>query len=151
MSTENTRNTRDGIFNREVIPVIRIARAVSDLDLLAKMYVDGLNFHVIGQFENHNGFDGVILGHPDWPYHLEFTYHINNDSLEQNKSVNESANELVNEFAPHPDDALVFYSKNETIWLEQCKNMEKAGFSLVIAFNPYWNIYGQAFRDYDGH
>ena len=33
----------------------------------------GLDFTVLAQFQDHDGFDGIILGHPQQPYHLEFT------------------------------------------------------------------------------
>jgi len=37
------------------------------------MYAKGLGFAVLAEFEDHRGFDGVILGHPRQPYHIEFT------------------------------------------------------------------------------
>jgi hypothetical protein len=52
---------------------LRIARPTDHLAAIAEMYAKGLNFTVLAQFQNHGGFDGVILGHPQHPYHLEFT------------------------------------------------------------------------------
>src|SRR5215470_9918094 len=37
------------------------------------MYATKLNFTVLAQCHDHESFDGVILGHPQQPYHLEFT------------------------------------------------------------------------------
>jgi hypothetical protein len=37
------------------------------------MYCRGLGLHVIGSFENHDGFDGLMLGAPGATYHFEFT------------------------------------------------------------------------------
>jgi hypothetical protein len=37
------------------------------------MYATGLGFTVLAQFHDHEGFDGIILGHPQQPYQLEFT------------------------------------------------------------------------------
>ena len=37
------------------------------------MYVAGLGLTALASFADHNGFDGVILGHGAQPYHLEFT------------------------------------------------------------------------------
>jgi catechol 2,3-dioxygenase-like lactoylglutathione lyase family enzyme len=55
-------------------PHLRIARPVSDLERSAAMYCRGLGLAEIDRFENHEGFDGVMLGTIDLPYHLEFTY-----------------------------------------------------------------------------
>lgn len=36
------------------------------------MYCRGLGLRVMGHFENHEGFDGVMLGFADSSYHFEF-------------------------------------------------------------------------------
>lgn len=41
---------------------LRIARPTDNLNELVKMYSQGLGFSILAQFENHEGFDGVILG-----------------------------------------------------------------------------------------
>ena len=56
-------------------PHIRIARPTDNIKTLLPFYRDGLGFEMIGSFEDHQGFDGVMLGHPYSPYHLEFTHH----------------------------------------------------------------------------
>ena len=53
--------------------VLRVARPTDHLAAIAEMYATGLDFTVLAQFEDHDGFDGIILGHPQQPYHLEFT------------------------------------------------------------------------------
>src|SRR5215471_5384853 len=53
--------------------VLRVARPTDQLAAIAEMYATGLNFTVLAQCHDHEGFDGVILGHPQQPYHLEFT------------------------------------------------------------------------------
>jgi YycE-like N-terminal domain len=53
--------------------VLRVARPTDHLTTIAEMYATGLGFTVLAQFDDHDGFDGVILGHPQQPYHLEFT------------------------------------------------------------------------------
>ena len=52
--------------------VLRVARPTDHLAAIAEMYATGLGFTVLAQFHDHDGFDG-ILGHPQQPYHLEFT------------------------------------------------------------------------------
>ncbi|MFY8151109.1 MAG: VOC family protein, partial [Hyphomicrobiales bacterium] len=57
------------------LPRLRVARPSNNLERLLPFYRDGLGFEVIGGFEDHNRWDGIMLGHPGWPYHLEFTRH----------------------------------------------------------------------------
>ena len=72
---------------------MRVARPTDNLARISKMYEHGLGFAVLAQFEDHQGFDGVVLGHPQHPYHLEFTHH-------RGTKVGS---------APTPDHLLVFY------------------------------------------
>ena len=44
--------------------VLRIARPTDHLAAIAEMYATGLDFTVLAQFGDHDGFDGIILGHP---------------------------------------------------------------------------------------
>src|SRR5215475_4596238 len=55
--------------------VLRVARPTDHVAAIAEMYATGLGFTVLAQFEDHDGFDGIILGHPQQHYHLEFTTH----------------------------------------------------------------------------
>jgi hypothetical protein len=52
---------------------MRVARPTDNLAEIAEMYAKGLGFAVLAEFRDHRGFDGVILGHPRQPYHIEFT------------------------------------------------------------------------------
>ena len=56
-------------------PTLRIARATDNIDALLPFYVDGLGFQILTRFEDHEGFSGIVLGHPGQAYHLEFTHH----------------------------------------------------------------------------
>src|SRR5262245_22446309 len=53
--------------------VLRVARPTDHLAAIAEMYATGLDFIVLTQFEDHDGFDGIIFRHPQQPYHLKFT------------------------------------------------------------------------------
>jgi len=59
---------------------LRVARPTDKLVEVVKFYKDGLGFEVLYQFTDHDGFDGVMLGHKDAPYHLEFTHETNHFS-----------------------------------------------------------------------
>lgn len=50
--------------------VMRVARATDNLTAIGKMYAEGLGFEVLGTFEGQGGFDGILLGHENLPYHL---------------------------------------------------------------------------------
>ncbi|MEK6337310.1 MAG: hypothetical protein AABM67_20500, partial [Acidobacteriota bacterium] len=53
---------------------LRVARATDRLDEVVRFYVLGLGLDQLGSFVDHEGFDGVMVGKPDGPYHLEFTH-----------------------------------------------------------------------------
>lgn len=115
--------------------VLRIARPTDNIQLIAQMYQLGLGFELLGQFEGHQGFDGIIIGHPEHGYHLEFTHH-------RGTRVGR---------APTQDNLMVFYIPNAEEWRQQCEQMEKAGFAKVVSYNPYWDQTGSTFEDADGY
>jgi hypothetical protein len=54
-------------------PILRVARPTDALEPLIRFYRDGLGLEVLFSFHDHDGFDGVMLGLPGAPWHLEFT------------------------------------------------------------------------------
>jgi catechol 2,3-dioxygenase-like lactoylglutathione lyase family enzyme len=54
-------------------PILRVARPSDNLDALLQFYRQGLGFTLLYRFEDHDGFDGIMLGHEQAPYHFEFT------------------------------------------------------------------------------
>ncbi len=114
---------------------LRIARPTDNLRAVADMYKHGLGFELLGSFEDHNGFDGVMLGHSESGYHLEFT-------TQRGHSVGR---------APNREHLLVFYNPDETEWKSDCNRMSSAGFEQVDAHNPYWDRCGATFEDLDGY
>ena len=114
---------------------IRFARPTDNLERLALMYTEGLDFVELSKFDDHDGFSGVIIGHPDQDYHLEFT---------------QQKNHLAGS-APTKDNLLVFYIADRTEWEQQCRKMIEAGFVKVDSYNPYWDKQGNTFEDIDGY
>ena|SRR5438876_3531799 len=57
------------------IPVtqVRFARPTSHLEEVVHFYRDCLGLEEVYRFEDHAGYDGVMLGLPGSSYHLEFT------------------------------------------------------------------------------
>lgn len=117
------------------LPKLRVARPTDDIEALIPFYKDGLELEVLSRFEGHDGFDGVMLGHPGAPYHFEFT-----------RAHGHSAGR-----APTQDNLLVFYLPDPAEWQAAIDRMESAGFSAVPAFNPYWDRLGRTFEDPDGY
>lgn len=114
---------------------LRVARPARDLEAVVRFYRDGLGFEVLGKFEDHAGFDGVMLGHPGAPYHLEFT-------VEHGHAAPR---------APSQDHLLVFYVPDPEAWSARVQRMEAAGFAPVSSRNPYWDANGRTFEDPDGY
>jgi hypothetical protein len=53
---------------------LRVARPTDDLAAVVRFYREGLGLDVLCEFQDHDGFDGVILGRKGTAYHLEFTH-----------------------------------------------------------------------------
>ena len=114
---------------------LRIARPTNDLPALIDFYTTALGLTVISSFDNHNGYDGVMLGHPECSWHLEFTY---------------QHGEIVPR-APTKEHLLVFYIKDKDEWQEAVKRVEDAGGVKVKSENPWWDASGVTFEDPDGY
>ena len=117
------------------IPVLRIARPSDNLEALLRFYRQGLGLSLLAHFEDHEGFDGIMLGREGAPYHLEFT----------------RARGHVAGRAPTPDNLLVFYLPDPDKWNAAVQRMRDAGFAPVTSFNPYWDRQGLTFEDPDGY
>ena len=114
---------------------LRVARATDHLTEIISFYRDGLGFEVIGSFEDHAGFDGVMLGHPQLPYHLEFT-------TQRGHTAGG---------APNQDSLLVFYLPAKEDWTGAVDRMISQGFEAVESLNPYWDVRGRTFEYADGY
>jgi hypothetical protein len=115
--------------------ILRIARPTDRLAEIAAMYRAGLNLDELGRFQDHDGYDGVMLGRPDCDWHLEFTTHATMPALGR----------------PSPEHLLVLYLPDRLEWESACTRMTAAGFAAVAAENPYWDRLGKTFADPDGY
>lgn len=109
-----------------MIAKLRVARATNQLKLISEMYRTGLDLFVLGSFKDHAGFDGVILGKENSPYHFEFT-------------------QQAGFHAPHSHSAeslIVFYIPDAIEWENQKNKMLQAGFKQIVSHNPYWDQNG---------
>lgn len=99
------------------------------------MYCQGLGLRVVSSFENHEGFDGVMLGLGGANYHFEFTY-CRTDPVAP---------------TPTPEDLVVYYIPAPAEWERVCSKMLAAGFKQVPSLNPYWELQGRTYEDHDGY
>ena len=114
---------------------LRVARPTDDLEAVVRFYRDGLGFEVLSEFHDHDGFDGVMLGHAGAGYHLEFTRKAGHPARR----------------APTEDNLLVFYLPERAEWDAAVARMQAAGHAPVPSFNPYWDRHGRTFEDPDGY
>ena len=114
---------------------LRVARPTDQLDAVLHFYHDGLGFELLTSFTNHAGFDGLMLGHPGWQYHLEFTHKHGHTAGR----------------APTQDNLLVFYLPAADEWQDAVVRLQNLGFHPLPSFNPYWDVHGRTFEDPDGY
>lgn len=114
---------------------LRVARPTDRLDQVIHFYTEGLGLQILFRFENHEGFDGVMIGIPGESYHFEFTHH-------QGHTVGH---------APTQDNLIVFYLPNQPEWQQAVERMKAIGFEPVTSYNPYWDRSGVTFEDLDGY
>lgn len=113
---------------------MRIARPTDQLEEVIKFYEEGLGLKRIGEFWNHNGFDGVMFGLPELPYHLEFTRHEDGSPCP----------------APTKDNLLVFYIPDANAIETIVGRLNKLAYFEVEPENPYWKENSYTFEDPDG-
>ncbi len=113
---------------------VRIARPTNQIEKVIEFYRDGIGLNVIGQFEDHDGYDGVILGMPDVQTQLEFTQHIEGSPGD----------------APSNDNLTVFYIEEEHVIQAIVQRLNKMGYSDVPPENPYWVDKAITIPDPDG-
>lgn len=114
---------------------LRIARPVRNLQRTTSMYCAGLGLRILGRFDDHEGFDGVMLGRAGTSYHFEFT-HCRSHPVDPKPTL---------------EDLAVFYLPDASEWQTACASMLAAGFKPVASLNPYWDVRGRTFEDPDGY
>ncbi|WP_280381076.1 VOC family protein [Nocardia wallacei] len=114
---------------------VRVARPTDRLDRIEEFYTQVIGLPVLYRFEQHAGYDGVMLGLPGTAYHLEFTTHADGSPCP----------------APTRDNLLVLYFPGDAKMYEVVERLAAAGHEPVEAENPYWAGVGAlTFEDPDG-
>lgn len=117
------------------VTMLRVARPTDHLDGVLRFYRDGVGLIEIGSFQDHEGFDGVMLGLPGASYHLEFT----------------RQRDHIAGRAPTQENLLVFYLPSREEWQAAIDRMIEAGHAPLVSYNPYWDRSGCTFEDPDGY
>lgn len=112
----------------------RLARPTNQLEAITKFYTECLSLPVIGQFKNHKGYDGVMIGLPGADHHLEFTQHESKPELPQ----------------PTKEHLLVFYFATTDEYNKATERLKQYGHQPVPPENPYWEGKSETFEDPDG-
>jgi catechol 2,3-dioxygenase-like lactoylglutathione lyase family enzyme len=122
----------------EDLPVaqVRVARPTNRLEELKKFYCEGIGLEVVGSFEGHAGYAGLMLGLPGRDYHLEFTEHED----ERGKHYP----------PPSADNLLVFYIPERAALERIAARLAALGYAPVAPENPYWTERGLTIPDPDG-
>ncbi len=113
---------------------VRIARPTDNLEEVVRFYRDGLRLVELGRFDEHSGYDGVMLGLPGSDYHLEFTSHADGSPCP----------------APSVDNLLVLYVESEQAAEIAAARLADLGYPDVEPENPYWDGRSITIADPDG-
>lgn len=113
---------------------IRIARPTFDREALVAFYREGLGLELLGRFNDHQGYSGVILGTADRTLQLEFTTHDGQKALP----------------APTSEHLLVLYFDDPIDYQNVNRRLQRLGHIAVAPQNPYWEARGTTYEDPDG-
>jgi catechol 2,3-dioxygenase-like lactoylglutathione lyase family enzyme len=116
------------------VQTLRVARPCSDLIAARRFYVDALGLSILGEFADHQGFDGLIVGEPGAHWHLELVH-------ERGMAVAH----------PSSEDLLVLYLGAAAAYETRVQRLVAAGFAPVPSHNPYWDHDGASFAGPDGY
>jgi len=111
----------------------RVARHTAHLKPIINFYTQILGLSILGDFKDHDGYDGVFLGLPGSNWHLEFT----------------TSNENPVHW-PDEDDVLVFYFDAEAEYIAVQEKFRLNDIEPTEPKNPYWKTNGLMYTDPDG-
>ena len=117
-------------------PTLRLSRSTNNLEKLITFYCQGLGFEVLDRYEDQLGWDGVICGHKDWPYQMEFS---------QKRETEEVPR------APSSNHFIVISIPTEEEWKKTLSSLFEAGFQQVAKPKLYADQTAAAYEDPDGY
>lgn len=114
--------------------ILRVARHTVSLQPIVTFYTKLLGLEILGDFKNHNHYDGIFLGKVGVSWHLEFTV------------SDEPPVHIADE-----DDLLVFYTDNYEVYMDLLDRAAALKIPVVEPKNPYWLANGTTLVDPDGY
>lgn len=111
----------------------RYARHTNSLEPIIKFYTEIVGLSILGNFKNHDHYDGVFLGLAGDNWHLEFTI------------SNETAHHSTDE-----DDLLIFYVESQAEVDAIVQKAIDSNTKIAEPKNPYWKENGVLLHDPDG-
>ena len=116
-------------------PGMRVARPTNDIDRAINFWSQVVGFEILSRFENHDGYDGAILGYPNTDWELEVTHHSSGMPLP----------------APTDEDIIALYLDRDEA-NEIINRLHLAGHPQMKHPNPYWQAMGASTHtDPDGY
>lgn len=119
--------------DKSMIQHFRVARHTEDIEEVRVFYTQLVGLSILSEFNDH-GYRGIMLGHKEQNWHLEFTV--------SNKKPMHHTDE---------EDVLVFYFNEEEEYLDAIERFRDAMIDSVKSINPYWDEYGRTYIDPDGY
>ncbi len=111
----------------------RYARHTINLEKIKEFYTKIFGFEILGNFENHNDYNGIFLGVKNENWHLEFT--VSKEIPERNFDE---------------DDLLVFYPESLEEYENLVDNITLNSIEKSEPKNPYWKENGILIHDPEG-
>ncbi len=112
---------------------LRVARHTKNLQPLIDFYTGIIGLTVLGDFKDHDGYNGVFIGHAGWHWHLEFT-----TSADEPQHYTDE------------DDLLVFYADSNQEFDNILNRAKNKRIKHIAPQNPYWHKNGILMLDPDG-
>ncbi|MFJ9729802.1 VOC family protein [Streptomyces sp. NPDC101169] len=117
------------------VGAVRFARPTAHYEDVVVFYRDVLGLPVLAQWRGHAGYDGIVLGLPGAPVHMELLQHGDPPRIPE----------------PHPENQLVLYLRGPEAVSVAVRRLAGHGYGPVPAANPYWTERGGVlFQDPDG-
>lgn len=125
----------DHLLSKPTSPKMRVAHPTNDIERAVNFWSHVIGFEILSRFENHDGYDGAILGFPDTQWELEVTRH--SSGLPRP--------------TPTDEDIIALYLDRDEA-NEIIDRLRLAGHPQMKHPNPYWQAMGaSAHTDPDGY
>lgn len=99
------------------------------------MYCRGLGVQILARFENHAGFDGVIVGFPGSNYHFEFTRCRTHPIMA----------------SPTPEGFVRILRAGSGAVESAVRQYAGRGIQIIVLVQSYWDQRGRTYEDEDGY